>query len=283
MAISSLKLAFFLNFAFSCIEVYGGLYTNSVAILSDALHDFGDSIALGLAWYLEVYSQKASDSKYSYGYKRFSLLSALINIFILTAGSIYLFYESVMRITTPEKVHSQGMIGFAILGLLVNGYGAWKVSKHHTQNHQAVFWHLLEDVLGWAAVLVAAILIMVTGKTIIDPILSCLINLFVLFNVLKRVREIVRIFLQGVPSSVDLNKIQEKLKSLPLIVDIHAIQAWSLDGDRHFLNCHVIVSANSTKEDLIRIKKLIKTQLREHKFLSTSIEFEFEGEDCQTD
>jgi cobalt-zinc-cadmium efflux system protein len=279
---SSLKFAFFINLVFSLVEVYGGFFTNSVSILSDALHDFGDSLALGLAWYLETYSLKKKDAKYSYGYRRFSLLSAVINVAILSAGSVYLFIEAIKRLSSPEEVNPLGMLAFAVLGVAVNGVSAWRVSKHHSHNHRAAFWHLLEDLLGWCAVLIAAVLIYFTHVTWLDPILSCAINVFVLFNVLRRLREMLRIFLQGVPATIDLDEIQSLIKKMPLVSDVHALQAWSMDGDHHFLNCHVLIKDEASKEDLVQLKGSIKAELLKHNVNESSIEFEFESEVCAT-
>lgn len=278
--VSSLKLAFWLNFIFSLLEIYGGYMTNSVAILSDALHDFGDSIALGLAWFLENYSKKNRDSRFAYGYRRFSILSAGINVFILTTGSVFLFWEAIKRLQNPEEVHTLGMIGFAILGLAVNGYGAWKVSKSTSHNHQAVFWHLLEDVLGWAAILIASVVIHFTGYTLLDPLLSALINLFILYNVVKRAKSIVGIFLQRMPD-MNYEELKTRIKAIPGVIDIHDIQAWSLDGEDHVISCHIRIPDETNSLEMQKIKKEIKDIFNESHFHDSTIEFEFASESCE--
>lgn len=149
----NLRFAFFLNLGFTVLEFIGGLYVNSIAIISDAVHDLGDSLSLGTSWYLERKSKKGPNTQFSYGYGRFSLLGALINSLVLIGGSIYVVYEAVGRILEPEYSDAQGMMVFAIIGVVVNGYAAWKVSKGKTMNEKVVSWHLLEDVLGWVAVL----------------------------------------------------------------------------------------------------------------------------------
>ena len=155
----NIKVAFFLNFAFTILEIIGGLYVNSIAIISDAIHDLGDTISLGTSWYLEEKSHKKSNKKFSFGYKRFSLLGALINSVILIIGSLYVINEAVGRILEPEHTDAKGMIFFAVIGVLVNGYAAWKLSGGKTMNEKVASWHLLEDVLGWVAVLVVAIIL----------------------------------------------------------------------------------------------------------------------------
>src|SRR5690606_7238014 len=145
----NLKLAFFLNLGFTIFEIIGGFYVNSVAIISDALHDLGDSLSLGTAWYLQKKSHQGKDSRFSFGYKRFSLLGALINSLVLIGGSIFVIYQAVLRIIEPEASDAQGMIIFAIVGVAVNGFAAYKLSGGTSMNEKVVSWHLLEDVLGW--------------------------------------------------------------------------------------------------------------------------------------
>ena len=142
----NLKIAFFLNVGFTILEFIGGIYVNSIAIISDALHDLGDSFSLGMAWYLNKKSKQEANNKYTFGYSRFSLLGALINSVILIAGSIYVISEALGRILEPQHSDAQGMIVFAIIGIAVNGYAAWKVSKGKSLNERVVSWHLLEDV-----------------------------------------------------------------------------------------------------------------------------------------
>lgn len=155
----NIKIAFYLNLCFTILEIIGGIYVNSIAIISDAIHDLGDTISLGTAWYLDVKSKKKADKKFSFGYNRFSLLGALISSIILIAGSIYVINEAIGRILNPEHTDAQGMMIFAIIGVFVNGYAAWKLSSGKSMNEKVASWHLLEDVLGWVAVLVVAIIL----------------------------------------------------------------------------------------------------------------------------
>ena len=171
-ATDSIKVAFWLNLFFTIIEIVGGFYTNSIAIISDALHDLGDSFALGLAWYFQKLSQRGRDRKFSYGYGRFSTLAAMINSGLLLAGSIYVISVAIPRLIHPQETYATGMIWLAVVGLLVNGIAAYRLSSGSSLNERAARLHLLEDVLGWAAVLVGAVIIKLTGWTILDPILS---------------------------------------------------------------------------------------------------------------
>lgn len=203
----NLKLAFFLNVGFTIFEIIGGFYVNSVAIISDAVHDLGDSLSLGTAWYLQQKSSKGSNARFSFGYKRFSLLGALINSLVLIAGSIYIIIEAVGRIIEPEHSNAQGMIVFAIFGMAVNGFAAYKLSGGKTMNEKVVSWHLLEDVLGWAAVLVVGVILLFKDIHYLDPALSLLITLYILWNVIKRLKDTLFIFLQAVPENINLAEI----------------------------------------------------------------------------
>ena len=207
----NIKIAFYLNLCFTILEIIGGIYVNSIAIISDAIHDLGDTISLGTAWYLDVKSKKKADKKFSFGYNRFSLLGALISSVILIGGSIYVINEAIGRILNPEHTDAQGMMIFAIIGVFVNGYAAWKLSGGKSMNEKVASWHLLEDVLGWVAVLVVAIILNFKDIHYLDPALSLLITIYILWNVIKRLKETLFIFLQGVPKDIDVNQIKSQI------------------------------------------------------------------------
>jgi cobalt-zinc-cadmium efflux system protein len=195
----SLRLAFFLNLTFTLLEIAGGLWTNSIAILSDALHDLGDSISLGMAWFFNKYAQKGPDADFSYGYRRYSLLGAFINTVVLIGGSLLVIANAVPRLLNPEPTNAPGMIVFALVGIVVNGIGAYRLYDKQSFNAQVAGWHLLEDVLGWVAVLIVSVVLLFTNWTILDPILSILITLYILVNVLGNLRRTTRVFLQATP------------------------------------------------------------------------------------
>ncbi|HRO67142.1 MAG TPA: cation diffusion facilitator family transporter, partial [Pseudobdellovibrionaceae bacterium] len=174
-ALGRLGLAFGLNLSFAFIELFGGYWTHSIAIMTDALHDFGDAFAIGLAFFLERLSRKAADRRYSYGYRRFSTAAALVTGFVLVAGSVYILSEAVPRLFAPQTPHATGMIALAFLGVAVNGFAAWRVSRGVSLNEKMIVWHLLEDVLGRVAVLIGAVIIQVTGWAQVDAILACLL------------------------------------------------------------------------------------------------------------
>jgi cobalt-zinc-cadmium efflux system protein len=276
----NIKVAFFLNLGFTLIEIVGGLFTNSVAILSDALHDFGDSISLGLSWYFQKYSHKGKDKNYSYGYRRFSLVGAIVNSIILIIGSIFILMETIPRIYAPTTPDAFGMIWLAVLGIVVNGAAAIRLKKGTSLNEKVVSLHLLEDVLGWVAVLIGAVVMYYFDLPIIDPLLSLGIAIYILFNVYKNLREVFGIVMQGVPHETNLNKIEIFLKSLNGVEEIHDLHVWSMDGEYNVLTVHIVIGDNQPMESLIPLKKKIHESLHEYGIEHATLEFETVDEKC---
>lgn len=277
----NLKIAFFLNLSFTILEIIGGLYVNSIAILSDAVHDLGDSLSLGTSWYLDSKSKKKANKKFSFGYRRFSLLGALINSVVLIAGSVYVIYEAIGRLLEPEHSDAEGMVIFAIIGVAVNGYAAWKLSSGKSMNEKVVSWHLLEDVLGWVAVLIVAIVLNFTDNHYLDPALSLLITLYILWNVFKRLKDTLFIFLQGVPKDIDLQEIKSRIKDVNNIASLHHVHIWSLEGENHVFTAHIKLENISDFQELLDAKSEIKDILEEYKFDHYTIETELDSETCQ--
>ena len=275
----NIRSAFFLNLGFAIIEVIGGLLTNSVAILSDALHDFGDSLTLGVSWYFSKVASKKGDKEYSYGYKRFSLLGAIISSIVLLTGSVFIVKEAIPRLFNPIQPDTTGMIALGILGVIVNGIAALRLSKGHSINEKVVYLHLLEDVLGWVAVLIGATIMHFTHLPIIDPILSVLIALFILVNVFKNLKQSFKIILQGTPQDLDLEKIHAEILSVAEVEDFHDCHTWTMDGEYHVLSIHLIVKDLSMSA-LEKIKLEVKEKLKHLGIDHTTIEFEQEGADC---
>lgn len=191
----NIATAFFLNLFFAIIEFIGGVMTNSVAIVSDAIHDLGDSLSLGIAWYFEKLSHKKKNRTYSFGFKRFSVLGALINAVILSVGSVLIIVESIKRLMDPVMPEAKGMIYLAILGVVVNGLAAFKMMRGKSQNERVVYLHLLEDVLGWVATLLVGVILLFVEIPILDPILSLAVAVYILYNVVKNLKTSVNIIL----------------------------------------------------------------------------------------
>jgi len=277
-----LMIAFFLNLFFTVIEIIGSIFTGSIAILSDALHDLGDSLSLGLAWYLEKFSRKGRDEFYSYGYRRFSLLGAVINAVVLSAGSVVILVKAIPALTNPGKVNADGMIVLAVFGVLFNGLAVLRTRKGSSVNEKVVNLHLLEDVLGWIAVLAGSILIKIFEWMIIDPILSCLIVAFVLFNVAGHFRELIRIIFQRIPENVSLQTIRNFLKNIPGISSFHDLHIWSMDGEYNVLTVHLVIDRHLDVAKIEKLKETVRAGLNELNIRHATLEIEFPGAACES-
>jgi cobalt-zinc-cadmium efflux system protein len=279
----NLRLAFFLNFIFSIIELVGGLITNSVAILSDAVHDFGDSISLGVAWYLQKKSNRLRDELYTYGYKRYSLLGAIIISVVLIVSSFFIIRESILRFFEPQQPNAQGMFLLAILGIAVNGFATWRMRKGHSFNERAVMVHLLEDVFGWIAVLIGSVIMYFYEVPFIDPLLSLGIAVWVLSNVYRNLRDTFKVLLQEVPQDVDVNTMLKSVTGIPGVIDVHDFHLWSLDGVNNIMTLHVVTETEITQEETKQIKEEIRKLVHDFKIdhITLEMESEAESDDCE--
>jgi cobalt-zinc-cadmium efflux system protein len=252
------KVAFFLNLSFSILELIGGVISGSVAILSDAIHDFADSLSLGLGWYFENKSEKGSTDKYSYGYARFSLLGAMVNAFTLLLGSVYIVYRSVKEIINPQMPKVEWMIGIAILGVVLNGIAAWKLKSGKSINKQVMTIHLLEDTVGWLAVLIAGIILLFFNIPIIDPILAIIINITVLIFVLIKLVKALKILMQKVPSNVNLPQLRQKILCIDKVKEVSHLHVWTIEGEQLVITTHVKAQQATTVAELEALKRKIK-------------------------
>jgi len=277
---NNIKVAFILNLLFTLIEIVGGLWTNSVAILSDAVHDLGDSISLGLSWYLEKYSKKKPDYDYSFGYSRFSLLSAFFNSLILILGSIFVLMRAIPRLLSPEPINAVGVLIFAIFGILVNGLAAYKLSKGSSINEEVITFHFLEDVFGWVSIFIVGIIYMFKEIPILDPILSIIITSYILYNVFKNFKKILKIFLQAVPGNLSIKEIENIILSNTNLVTIHHTHLWSLDGENNLLTTHVVVEDGYDNNEINRLKEDIRELLKEYDINHVTIEVDYKSEVC---
>jgi len=282
-SIKNIKVAFFLNLSFTLFELIGGYYTNSMAIISDALHDFGDSISLGTSWYLEKKSRKDKDNNFSFGYQRFSLLGALINSVVLISGSLYVLSVIIPRIINPVHSNAQGMLVFAIVGIMVNGIAVLRLKSGSSLNEKLVSWHLLEDVLGWVAVLIVSVVLIFKDIPVLDPLLSLLIIIYVLFNVIKNLKKTMHIFLQGTPSGISIDKIEDNILKLDKVLSVHHTKVWSLDGEKNVLTIHLVIDKIESFHEMLTIKYNVKEILKTIPISHATIEIEFADETCYMD
>ena len=279
----NIRIAFFLNLAFTVLEIVGGIWTNSIAILSDALHDLGDSFSLGLAWYLEHLSSKGPDKKYSFGYARFSLLGAFINSLVLVAGSVLILTRAIPRIISPQPVNSEGILIFAIIGIVVNSIAVIRLRRGSSLNEKVVSWHLLEDVLGWAVLLIGSIIMIFADLPVLDPILSMLITLFVLYNVVINLRKIWKVFLQGVPEGISIEKVEKSIREASGALSAYHTHIWSLDGQKNLLSIHLVVSDDIKRSEIINLKRKVRETAAAMGMEHVTVEIDFQSETAGVD
>ena len=272
--VKNIRVAFFLNFFFTIIEFVGGMLTNSMAIISDAVHDLGDSVTLGLSWYFQKLSKKPGDKAYTYGYKRFSLLGAIVNSVILLVGSVVILINAIPRLLHPEQPDTGGMLLLAVLGVIINGLAMLRLRRGHSLNERVVSLHLLEDVLGWVAVLIGALVMHFVDAPVIDPLLSVAITLFILYNVYRNMRQGFRIILQGSPVSFDMEEAKRVVSALDGVRRAEHLHAWSVDGEYNVLTMHVVVDREMTMREQQQLKQRIRAALNHMGVQHATIELE---------
>ena len=268
------RFAAFLNIAFTILEIVGGLWTNSLAILSDALHDFGDSIALLASWLFERGARRSPDTSRTFGYQRLSLFSALFSASILIGGSVVIIFQAIPRLVNPELVNAFGMVGIAIIGIIFNGAGFFLLKKGESLNEKVLSWHLLEDVLGWVGILVGGVIIYFWKFYLLDPIMTIGLTAFILYNVTKNLREAINILLQGVPKHINLEAVKKDIKAIKGVLGIHDIHIWSLEGETDVFTGHVVLDDETLKKQPEQTKQTIKETLEKHHIEHSTIELE---------
>ena len=267
-------VAFTLNLLFSVIEFAGGVWTGSIAIASDALHDLGDAVGIGASYLFERKSKKQPDERYTYGYGRYSVLGGAVTLLILLFGSAAVIVGAVKRLVNPVKVDYEGMIIFAVLGVCVNLGAVLMTREGRSLNQRAVSLHMLEDVLGWAVVLVGAVVMRLTDLAVIDPLLSIFVAVFILINVFAGLKEIVGIVLEKAPDGIDVRELSNHLLALDAVEDVHLLHIWTLDGQISYATLHVVTSEPE------RAKKSVRSELEEHGIGHVTIEIESADEVC---
>ncbi len=264
--------------SFAIFEFIGGSITNSVAIISDSIHDMGDALSIGVSFFLEKKSKKNPDDKYTYGYVRYSVIGSLITTCILLVGSILVIYNAIKRLFNPVVINYNGMIIFAVIGVIVNFAAACFTKDGESLNQKSVNLHMIEDVLGWLVVLIGAIIMRFTNIAILDSFLSILVAAYILVNALKNFEVILDLFLEKVPSGLSIDEIKHHLLELKHVLDVHHIHIWSIDGYNNFATMHVVINKNTNK-----IKDEIRAELKKHGISHVTIEIETDDEKCESE
>ena len=271
----NILVAFILNLAFSVFEFFGGIFTGSVAIVSDAVHDLGDAASIGASYILEKKSRRQPDGKYTYGYARYSVVGGVITTLILLFGSVMVIVNAVGRIISPVEINYNGMIIFAVIGALVNFAAALATRDGDSINQKAVNLHMLEDVLGWIVVLIGAVVMRFTDIRVIDPILSIGVAVFILVNAVQNLKEVLDVFLEKIPHGINIDEIKEHILEIDGVLDVHHIHIWTMDGQSNYATMHIVANGDSHE-----VKRSVREELAEHKIGHATLELEAEGEHC---
>ena len=268
----NIKVAFLLNFTFSIIEIFGGIITNSSAILSDAIHDLGDSLSLGLAMIFEKQSEKNPNKIFTYGYKRLSVISAIINILVLAIGTVLVLRESIERLFSPQPIVAEGMLFLAIIGVVINGVSVFRMKSSIKISEKAVMLHLLEDLFGWIAVFIVSIAVMFTDFYILDPILSLIICFIMIRNIYYGIKSLYKIIMQATPEGVEISKIENEIFDKIDGISIESFRVWSLDGESNVASLNILTNDISSIKDIFSIKDEVKHILSNHNIEDVTVE-----------
>lgn len=262
-------LAFFLNLSFAIVEFIAGGIFGSSAVLADSVHDLGDALAIGLSAFLETISNRQEDSRYTLGYKRFSLLGAILTAVILITGSTLVILENISKFIEPQPVDHEGMLWLGVIAIIINLTASLIVRKGQTKNESILSLHFLEDTLGWLAVIVVAIILRYTDWYFLDPLLSLGISFFILSKAIPRFWSTLKIFLDAVPEGVDIQQVKNDLEQLDNVASINQLNLWTMDGLEKNAIVHVCLKR---MEHMEVCKEAIRTLLKEGGFQNVTIE-----------
>ena len=275
---TSIWLAFFLNLSYAIVEFIAGGIFGSSAVLADSVHDLGDAIAIGISAFLETISNREEDSHYTLGYKRFSLLGAMITAVILMTGSVLVILENIAKIFHPQSVNDEGIFWLGIIAITINVLASLVIRKGQTKNESILSLHFLEDTLGWVAVILMAIVLRFTDWYILDPLLSLAISFFILSKALPRFWSTLKIFLDAVPEGVDIQKIKTDLAELDHVASINQLNLWTMDGLEKNAIVHVCLKE---MEHMETCKESIRIFLKDCGFQNITIEVDVDLESHQ--
>ena len=271
-------VAFFLNLSYAIVEFIAGGIFGSSAVLADSVHDLGDAIAIGISAFLESISNREEDSHYTLGYKRFSLLGAMVTAVILMTGSVLVILENITKLVHPQPVNDEGILWLGIIAVSINVLASLVIRKGQTKNESILSLHFLEDTLGWVAVILMAIVLRFTDWYILDPLLSLAISFFILSKALPRFWRTLKIFLDAVPEGVDIQKIKTDLAELDRVASINQLNLWTMDGLEKNAIVHVCLKE---MEHMETCKESIRIFLKDCGFQNITIEVDVDLESHQ--
>ena len=258
-------VAFFLNLTYAIVEFIAGGVFGSSAVLADSVHDLGDAIAIGISAFLETISNREEDNQYTLGYKRFSLLGALVTAIILMTGSVLVILENVTKILNPQPVNDEGILWLGMIAITINVLASLVVGKGKTKNESILSLHFLEDTLGWLAVILMAIVLRFTDWYILDPLLSLVISFFILSKAIPRFW----IFLDAVPEGLETGDLEKDLEALTNVKSVNQLSIWSMDGLENNAIIHLCLE---DWEQMTETKNQVRQLLEERGVQNITIE-----------
>ena len=262
-------VAFFLNLSYAIVEFIAGGIFGSSAVLADSIHDLGDAITIGISAFLETISNREEDNRYTLGYKRFSLLGALVTSIILMIGSVLVILENIAKIFHPQPVNDEGILWLGIIAITINILSSLVVGKGKTKNESILTLHFLEDTLGWVAVILMAIVLRFTDWYILDPLLSLVISFFILSKVFPRFWSTLKIFLDAVPEGVETGDLEKDLEALTNVKSVNQLSIWSMDGLENNAIIHICIK---DWEKIMETKEAVRQFLEERGVQNITIE-----------
>ena len=271
-------VAFFLNLSYAIVEFIAGGIFGSSAVLADSVHDLGDAIAIGISAFLETISNREEDRQYTLGYKRFSLLGALVTAVILITGSILVILENITKLFNPQPVNDEGILWLGMIAVTINVLASLVVRKGQTKNESILSLHFLEDTLGWLAVILMAIVLRFTDWYILDPLLSLVISIFILTKAIPRFWSALKIFLDAVPEGVDIKQVMSDLERLDNVASLNQLNLWTMDGLEKNAIVHICLKEI---EQMETCKESIRNLLKDCGFQNITIEVDADLETHQ--
>ncbi|WP_025731549.1 cation diffusion facilitator family transporter [Heyndrickxia ginsengihumi] len=274
--IGKMKLAFFLTLIILIVEVIGGVISHSLALLSDAGHVLTDIAAIGLSWFAMHQSQKPASEKFTYGYHRSGILAAFINAMTLIVIAVIILYEAINRFQHPQPVGSTWMFISASVGLIMNLYLGFGLSKEDNINVKSAVLHMIGDAMASAGVIVGGIIILLTGWYIVDPILSVLIAFLIAFGAWKIVKQTVGILMEGTPKGVSIEDVMNTIRSVKGVLNVHDLHIWSITSGKNALSCHVVLNNQISFQDSQVVLREIEHKLQHQGIGHATIQLENE-------
>jgi cobalt-zinc-cadmium efflux system protein len=269
-----LKLAIILTSVILIAEIIGGIISNSLALFTDAAHVFMDVLALGLSFSAITIACRPMDEKATFGYHRAEIFAALINAVLLFVVVIFILQEAYERLLTPPEIRTTEMLIVASIGLAVNLFVTYTLRGHHDLNIRGAYLHVLGDTLSSVGVIVGGVIIILTGNYIVDPILSVIISIIIIYNSIKLLKESVDILMERTPKHIDIEELKKDILTCKGVNAIHDLHVWSICSNVHALSAHLIVKPMDVKETEKITKKLNMHLMKGYKISHTTLQFE---------